>query len=128
MHVNAFCEEDMRKWAVEDLHLAEMIEWDVGVFCEQAKALIDMAWDRVAEGIEAREDGRAGCLQGKIEDYLHKLDDMIAMKNASFAKNREALQQRTDGGNPELENLVNTMRDQCTILEANFNKMVYPKP
>ena len=43
-----------------------------------------MAWQRVAEGIEAR-DGRAGCLSGKIEDYVQTLDAIIATKDAAFA-------------------------------------------
>ena len=46
---------------MQDLFDAEMVENDVSVFMDQAKALVDMAWERAADGVAGR-DGRLGCL------------------------------------------------------------------
>ena len=96
--------------AEEDLQDADLIESEASIYSKQAKALMDMAWDCVAVGTQIRE-GRAGCLQGQVEDYVQKLDDLIEKKNAAFAKNREALLQKIYGGNPELQNLLESVNN-----------------
>ena len=99
--------EEVKRWAVYDLEEADMIQNEVTVYYDQAKAILDLAWERVTEGIAVKE-GRAGCLQGSIEDYVQKLDASIAKKDVAFAKNRLALLQKVESEASELESLANT--------------------
>ena len=117
----------MRRCALEDLHEADMIESEVSVFCMQAKSLLDMAWERVAEGVQKKE-GRAGCLQGQVEDYVQSIDEMIATKDAAFAKNRNVLQQRINSGGKKINKLISTIQDQVQTVQANMDKLMSHAP
>ena len=115
----------MRELVYEDLHEANLIFCDVSNYMCQAKALIDMAWERVAEGIKAR-DGRAGCLKGKVEDYVQSIDAMIAAKDAAFAKNRQALEVKIERGNPKLNNMISKIQDKLSSVQHDIEQMFNP--
>ena len=114
--INAVSEDQVRQMAEEDLRDADDIDCEVSNYCNQAKAMMDMACDVVEGGLKAR-NGRAGCLQGQVEDYVHRLDDIIAKKDAAFVSNRERLQKVIQKDNPRIDAAKNQIKECLSTIQ-----------
>ena len=88
--LNGINEDEVRQLAVDDLREVEDIECEASSLVTQAKALVDMACNTIGEGLKER-DGRPGCLQGELSDYLHSLEQMLDKMHLAFANNKEKL-------------------------------------
>ena len=124
---NAVNEDELRRLAEEDIRDADDIDCEVSNYCNQAKVMMDMACDIVAGGIKARS-GRAGCLHGQVEDYVHRLDDMIAKKDAAFASNRDRLQRVIKMSNTRVETAKNHIKVHLSGIQEQIAKIYNPPP